>query len=397
MKTTHELEKQYIINTYNRQPGLTPCLVRGEGSYAWDDKGRKYLDFLSGLGVNAVGHCHPGVVEAIREQAGALIHTSNLYYGAPQAELARELVENTLPGGKAFFANSGAEANEAAIKLARKYKPGRYKIITARASFHGRTLATIAATGQEKYRKPFAPVVEGFAYGDFNDPESFEKLVDDRTAAIMIEPVQGEGGVYVAEHSFLEALRALCDREGILLIFDEVQCGMGRTGKLWAFQNYGIKPDLLTAAKGLGGGLPIGVMLAGERYAGVLQPGDHASTFGGNPVVCSAAMAVLNILLSGGFLDDVKGKGNFFKEKLEEIIADFPALASEYRGLGLICALELSIDQAKRIQGRCSSEGLLINAIGDHVLRFLPPLTISSNELEAGLKIIRRILSEHSA
>ena len=397
MKSIQELESTYIINTYNRQPGMTPCLVRGEGSYVWDDSGKKYLDFLGGLAVNVVGHCHPAVVEAIREQAGLLIHTSNLYYGGPQAELAEVLVENTMPGGKVFFANSGAEANEAAIKLARKNKADRYKIITAESSFHGRTLATVTATGQPKYQKPFAPVVEGFSYGIFNDLDSFKNLVDDQTAAIMIEPIQGEGGVYVAEDSFMKGLRSLCDREGVLLIFDEVQCGMGRTGELWAFEHYGVMPDLLTAAKGLGGGLPIGAMLAREPYRDVLQPGDHASTFGGNPVVCRAALAVLRILLRQGFLKEVAEKGACLRQDLENMIATYPALGCEYRGMGLISALGLKKPEAKNIQAKCTAEGLLINAIGEHTLRFLPPLTISRSELEDGLKTIRRILDEFNA
>ncbi len=394
MKSIQELEKKYIINTYNRQPEHTPCLVKGEGSYLWDHRGKKYLDFLSGLAVNVIGHCNPAVVEAISNQAAQLIHTSNLYYSGPQAELAEVLVENSMPGGRVFFANSGAEANEAAIKLARKNRTDRYKIITAASSFHGRTLATVTATGQPKYYEPFAPVVEGFSYGIFNDSGSFEKLIDDQTAAIMIEPIQGEGGVYVAKESFLKGLRSLCDREGILLIFDEVQCGMGRTGKLWAFENYGVTPDLLTVAKGLGGGLPIGAMLAGEPYCEVLQPGDHASTFGGNPVVCRAALAVLKILLQEDFLDEVAKKGVYLKQELEKIIASYPALLKEYRGMALICALELKKPEAKKILKKCMDEGLLINAIGDYTLRFLPPLTISISELEDGLKIIRQILSE---
>lgn len=397
MKNIQELEKQYIINTYNRQPGLTPCLVRGEGSYVWDTGDKKYLDFLSGLAVNVLGHCHPAVVSAINEQAQQLIHTSNLYYSGPQAELAEILVENSMPGGKVFLANSGAEANEAAIKLARKNKPGRYKIITFEGSFHGRTLATVTATGQPKYQKPFAPLVEGFSYGIFNDLESVERLVDDQTAGIMIEPIQGEGGVYVADDSFIKGLKSLCDREGILLIFDEVQCGMGRSGKLWAFENYGVMPDLLTVAKGLGGGLPIGAMVVRDKFTDVLQPGDHASTFGGNPVVCNAALAVLRTLLEEGFLTGVVDKGVLLRQELEKIIDDHADLGYEYRGKGLICALELKKPEAKNIQGRCTAEGLLINAIGEHILRFLPPLTISKSEIENGLKTIRRIMVEFSA
>lgn len=392
MKSIQELEEQYIINTYNRRPDLTPCLVRGEGSYLWDDKGKRYLDFLSGLAVNVVGHCHPQVVEAVKKQAEILSHTSNLYYSGPQAELARALVENTIPGGKVFFANSGAEANEAAIKLARKNKDGRYKIITALNSFHGRTMATITATGQPKYQKAFEPLLEGFSYAPFNDLVSFEKLIDDQTAAIMIEPVQGEGGVFVAENDFINGLRELCNRNGLLLIFDEIQCGMGRTGKMWAFQNWNVKPDLFTAAKGLGGGLPIGVMFAAEPYTEVFQPGDHASTFGGNPVVCSAALAVTGIVQDNGFLEAVHDKGIIINHEFKSITAECPDLVKEYRGMGLIYALELKEPVARMVQAKCTEAGLLINAIGENVLRLLPPLNISVHELEEGLSIIRNLL-----
>lgn len=395
MKSIQELEGQYIINTYNRRPGLTPCLIRGKGSYLWDENGKKYLDFLSGLAVNVVGHCHPEIVSAIRKQVEILGHTSNLYYSGPQAELAAMLVETTLPGGKVFYANSGAEANEAAIKLARKSFNDRYKIITAHNSFHGRTLATVTATGQPKYQKAFKPLPDGFSYAVFNDLDSFERLIDEQTAAIMIEPVQGEGGVHVAEENFIRGLRELCSRFGIMLIFDEVQCGMGRTGKMWAFQNWNVEPDIITAAKGLGGGLPIGVMLASEPYTDVFEPGEHASTFGGNPIVCSAALAVMNILTKDGFLEAVIAKGAMVKDYLKKMISGYPDLGKEVRGLGLICALELKQPFAKNIQERCAGEGLLINAIGDHVLRMLPPLTVSLSELEEGLIIIQKLLAEN--
>ncbi|MGM0651353.1 MAG: aspartate aminotransferase family protein [Bacillota bacterium] len=391
MKKVQDLEKQFIINTYNRQADTTPCLVRGEGSFVWDEKGNKYLDFLGGLAVNVVGHCHPQVVEAICEQSSRLIHTSNLYYGEPQAELARVLVENSLPDGRVFYANSGAEANEAAIKLARKHKESCFKIITAENSFHGRTMATVAATGQPKYHQPFAPVVEGFSYGKFNDLDSFKKLVDSETAAIMVEPIQGEGGVHVATESFVRGLRELCDHEKILLIFDEVQCGMGRTGKLWAFENYGVQPDLFTTAKGLGGGMPIGVMVAADNYTEVLQPGDHASTFGGNHVVCSAALVVFDLILGEGFLENVSRKGTIIQQEMESLIKEFPNLFKEYRGMGLICALELQQAGAKDILTKCLKAGLLINAIGDTTIRLLPPLNISKSELMEGLRILKEI------
>ncbi len=393
-----ELEKQYIINTYNRQADSTPCLVRGEGSYVWDDRGKKYLDLLGGLAVNLVGHCHPAVVKAICAQADTLIHTSNLYYTGPQAELARILVEETMPGGKVFFANSGAEVNEGAIKLARKQGQGqgRYKIITALNSFHGRTMATLTATGQVKYHESFKPLVDGFAYGRFNDLQSFEELVDDETAAILIEPVQGEGGVHVAEASFIRGLRELCDRREMVLIFDEVQCGMGRTGKLWAGDHFNVKPDLLTAAKGLGGGLPIGVLVAAEKYADVLVPGDHASTFGGNPVACGAALAVMEIILGAGFLYEVAQKGEMLNNALLKMKAAYPDLIEEYRGLGLICALELKRPLAKELLQKSTEKGLLINAIGETTLRLLPPLTVSEEELDEGLNLLNGLLAERA-
>lgn len=389
-----ELEQKYIINTYNRQPDQTPCLVKGEGSYLWDDQGKKYLDFLSGLAVNVVGHCHPRVVEAICSQAGILSHTSNLYYTGPQSYLAEALVENTMPGGKAFFANSGAEANEAAIKLARKNIPGRFKIIAAERSFHGRTMATLTATGQVKYQKDFTPLLEGFSYGKFNDLGSFEALIDHETAAIMVEPIQGEGGVHVADPEFIRGLRELCDHHDLLLIFDEVQCGMGRTGKLWAFEHFGVRPDLLTVAKGLGGGLPIGAMVAGEGCVSVFQPGDHASTFGGNPVVCAAALAVLEIILADGFMEEVVSKGEKLKQELTGAVNSKAGLKGQFRGKGLICALEFDQPVAKNLHSQCTSKGLLVNAIGENILRLLPPLTISDNELKEGLSIIKNLINE---
>ncbi len=391
MGTVQDLEARYIINTYSRNPEATLFMTRGEGSYVWDQNGKKYLDFLGGLAVNVLGHCHPAVVEAINKQASLLIHTSNLYYTAPQAFLAEALVESFKPGGKVFFANSGAEANEAAIKLVRRYRSGRYKIITAENSFHGRTMATLSATGQPKYREPFKPLVDGFAYARFNDLESFAALVDGATAAVMVEPVQGEGGVHVAGSHFIKGLRELCDREGLLLIFDEVQCGMGRSGKLWAYENWEVSPDLLTVAKGLGGGLPIGALVAGESFGNVLQSGDHASTFGGNPVACSAALSVLKVVNDGLFLADVQKKGQVLKESMKKMSLDYPDLVKESRGLGLIAAMELKKGVAKEIQIKCTEAGLLVNAIGDHIIRFLPPLNIKKTELEAGLKIFEAV------
>ncbi|HOB87204.1 MAG TPA: acetylornithine transaminase [Bacillota bacterium] len=387
-----ELEANYIINTYNRKPGQNLLLVKGEGARVWDDGGRCYLDLVSGLAVNILGHCHPAVVAAVKEQVSRLIHASNLYYTEPQALLARTLVEHS-PGDQVFFCNSGAEANEAAFKLARKYRPGRYKIITAQRSFHGRTLAAITATGQPKYQQGLEPLVPGFSYAEFNNLDSFRRLVDEETAAILIEPVQGEGGVYVAEEAFLKGLRRLCDDEGILLIYDEVQCGMGRTGRLWAFENWGVPPDLLTVAKGLGGGLPIGALLAKREVAAAFHPGDHASTFGGNPVVCRAALAVMDTLLAEGFLEEVRRKGELWLGCLKRLQESYPGLVQEVRGLGLMNGLELTRPLASEIQQRCQGRGLLINAIGEKVLRFLPPLVISAEELQEAFAILEQVIA----
>ncbi len=390
--TIQEMESRYIINTYNRQPEKNLYLVEGRGSLVKDETGREYLDFVGGLAVQVVGHCHPAVVEAIRDQAGRLMHVSNLYYSGPQAELAKVLVDNSF-ADRVFFANSGAEANEAAIKLARKWGGDRYKIITAERSFHGRTLATVAATGQPKYHQGFEPLPEGFAYAQFNDLQSFEKLVDSRTVAIMVEPVQGEGGVHVAEKSFLHGLRELCDRKELLLIYDEVQCGMGRSGHLWAYEHYGASPDIMTAAKGLGGGLPIGVMMARERVAAAFTAGDHASTFGGNPVVCRAALAVLQILLEKGFLEQVREKSDFIFQGLRQLAGRYPHLVKEVRGLGLMIALELKKPLAALAQAECQARGLLVNAIGDTILRLLPPLVVSRDEISRALNLLDEVLA----
>lgn len=393
MIAVEELEGRYIINTYGRKKEQNLFLVKGEGAYVWDNRGKRYLDFVGGLAVNLLGHCHPAVVDAICSQARELIHTSNLYYTRPQAELARILVEHSA-GDRVFFANSGAEANEAAIKLARKYHyPKRYKIITAAHSFHGRTLATVTATGQRKYQRGFAPLPDGFEYASFNDLASFERLVDRETAAIMIEPVQGEGGIHVAGADFIRGLRELCDRSGVLLIFDEVQCGLGRTGKLWAYENWGVTPDLFTTAKGLGGGLPIGAMVARSGVAAAFKPGDHASTFGGNPVACRAALAVLGILLESPFLEQVNQKGTLLMDGLSALASSFPELIKESRGRGMMAALELHEPLAGQVQQSCQEKGLLVNAIGDKVLRFLPPLIADGSDLKQALSVLEESLA----
>jgi len=392
-----EEEKKYIINTYNRNPENNPLIVRGKGTFLWDEKGKQYLDFVGGLAVNAFGHAYPPVVSAIREQLEKVIHTSNLYYTAPQVQLAKCLVENSALE-KTFFCNSGAEANEAAIKLARKYSKlhggeNKYEIITALKSFHGRTLATLTATGQEKFQKGFEPLPPGFRYAQFNDLQSFQSQVNESTCAIMIEPVQGEGGVYPAEAKFLKGLRRLCDENNLLLIFDEVQCGMGRTGKLFAYEHYGVEPDIMTLAKALGGGLPIGAMLCREEVASGFSPGDHASTFGGNPVVCAAALAVLESLLQEGFLEDVAARGAYFLEKLELLKKMFSGEVQEVRGKGLILGLELN-SSGLEVQRSCREKGLLINCIGGKILRFLPPLNVTKEEIDSAMEILQNTMTE---
>lgn len=398
-KDIPEKEGCYLFNTYNRQPHETPYFVKGEGVFLWDVQGRRYLDFLAGLAVNSLGHCHPKVVRAICKQAGMLLHTSNLYYTEPQVTLAEMLVEKGA-GEKAFFCNSGAEANEAAIKLARKHalmqgKKGPLTIITALNSFHGRTMATLTATGQEKYRLHFAPLLPGFKYAPFNDLLAFERALDANTCAIMVEPLQGEGGIYVAEHSFLQGLRDLCDRHQILLIFDEVQCGLGRTGALFAWQHYGVEPDVITLAKALGGGLPIGAMLARGEATGGFAPGDHASTFGGNPVTCAAAVAALQEIDNPDFLLAVKEKGTLLKEGLTALEEKYPLLVKEVRGLGLMLGVEIKRGAAY-VQRRCQEKGLLLNNIGDTIVRLLPPLIITRQHIKEALDILTEVFQEVS-
>ncbi|PRR72480.1 acetylornithine transaminase [Neomoorella humiferrea] len=387
------LGEKYVMRTYGRYP---VALVRGEGTRVWDADGREYLDFVGGLAVNSLGHCHPRVVAAIREQAGKLLHCSNLYWIEPQVELARLLVENSALD-KVFFCNSGAEANEGAIKLARKFAkehrgPESYEIITMRRSFHGRTLATLTATGQEKFHRGFAPLPPGFRYVPFNDLASLRAAVGPRTCAVMLEPVQGEGGVYAANKDYLQAVRALCDDEGLLLIFDEVQCGLGRTGYLFAYQYYGVEPDIMTLAKALAGGVPIGAMLAKEKVAASFAPGDHASTFGGNPLATAAGVAAFKALLEEGLVDNVRVMGEYFRGELEKLVREFPQLI-EVRGRGLLLGLEMD-GPADAVVAACMERGLLINSLHGHVLRFLPPLNVTKEEIDRAVAILKDALQE---
>lgn len=389
-------DKEYFMPVYS---GRYPLVAnRGEGCKVFDKNGDIYLDFLSGIGVNILGHAHPVLVKALQEQVAKLIHCSNFYYIEEQSLLEKLLADNSC-FDKMFFANSGAEANEGAIKLVRKYHKARgkdrYEIITTVRSFHGRTLATLAATGQEKYKKPFAPLPVGFKIVEFNNLESVEQALSDKTAAIMVEPIQGEGGIYPADISYLKGLRELCDREGILLIFDEIQTGMGRTGYLFSYQDYGVEPDIITLAKGLGAGVPIGVFMAKEEVANSFNPGDHGTTFGGNPLACRAGCETLQILLENGFLQDVQKMGNYFKNKLQEIVEEDSA-AIGVRGKGLMLALELT-DQcsAAEITLELFKKGFLINAVKEHTLRFLPPLIISEEEIDKLIFGLKEVLETY--
>ncbi|GAB1722497.1 MAG: acetylornithine transaminase [Nitrospira sp. CR1.1] len=386
---------RYLMNTYQRQP---ISIVRGRGSKVYDLEGREYIDFVAGIAVNVLGHGHPDLVLAIQKQAQHLLHTSNLYYTEPQVQLAQTLAEHSF-AQKVFFCNSGAEANEAAIKLARKYShdkygADRYEIITMTSSFHGRTLATLTATGQEKVQKGFAPLMPGFSYVPFNDLSAVERAITPKTAAIMLEPIQAEGGVHVAERSYLQALRELCRERDILLIFDEVQTGMGRTGTLFCYEQFGIQPDIMTLAKGLGGGVPIGACLATDSVARAFGPGTHASTFGGNPLACASALAVLRVLLDGKILDQGRRMGDYLAKGLATLKERHRCI-NEVRGMGLLQGVEVDFD-GKTVVADCLARGLLINCVGDRVLRVVPALIITEREIDRLLASLAQILSQRT-
>jgi acetylornithine aminotransferase/acetylornithine/N-succinyldiaminopimelate aminotransferase len=396
---TAELYDAYVMKSYARA-ALT--LVRGQGVHVWDDTGREYLDFTSGIGVSALGHCHPVWVEAVRQQAGELIHTSNLFRNPLQGELARKLVQQAGPG-RVFFCNSGAEANEGLIKLARLHgqrKSGQegkcFKIIGAKMAFHGRTFGAMSATPQEKIQKGFRPLVPGFAFGTLNDLASFAELVDDDTAAIFVETVQGEGGVTPCTQEFLVGLRQLCDRNNLLLMLDEVQCGLGRTGTFFAFQDSGIRADAIALAKGLGGGYPIGAFWAAEKYADLFNPGSHGTTFGGTPLACAAALAVLETLEREGLVAKVRANGAAWKARLEKLVAEFPRQVSAVTGRGYMIGLVLQSDPAPYIAA-LRDEGLLAPMAGGNCVRLLPPLIAKPDDLDAATEIIRRVLVKKEA
>lgn len=389
-----EKSEKFIMKTYGRYP-VVP--VRGKGCVVWDADGKRYLDFLAGVAVNNLGHCHPKVVKAIQEQAATLIHCSNYYQIPTQIELAELLCTHSF-ADKAFFCNSGAEANEAAIKLARKYSretfnnPERYEIITALASFHGRTMATVSATGQEKVQKFFDPLLHGFRYVPFNDAAALEAALTPQTCAVMLEPIQGEGGVVVPSADYFQAVRDICDRHKLLLIFDEVQVGIGRTGKMFAYEHFGIEPDIMTLAKALAGGAPIGTMLTKDEFAASFGPGTHGSTFGGNPLVTAAAIACIRCLLEDGILNRAEEMGEYLLGELEALKQQFDFI-TDVRGIGLMIGMELSIP-AGDIVKKGHERGVLLNVAQDKVLRFVPPLIVSKAEVNEMITILTGILEE---
>ena len=378
--------KECVMPTYTKYPLI---FVKGKGSRLWDIHNKAYLDFFPGWGVCNLGHCHPKVTQAVREQAGKLIFIPNNYYHPQQAKLAKEMVYWSFPS-KVFFCNSGAEANEAAIKFSRKYGKGRFEIITFEDSFHGRTLAALAATGQKKYQSGFEPLPEGFKAVKFNDLEAVKNALSSKTVAVMLELVQGEGGINVAKKDFVIGLRKLCDENNLLLIFDEVQTGIGRTGKLFCYQHYGVIPDIMTLAKGLGGGLPIGAMLVKKEITDTLGPGMHASTFGGGPVICKAALAVLKAIQKEKLLTKAQRAGEYLFLKLNELKDKFPVI-KEARGMGLMAGLELAVE-GKQVVEKCLEKGVLINCTHGNVLRFMPALNISKKEIDKALAVLAEVL-----
>jgi acetylornithine aminotransferase len=391
-----ERSDKVIMKTYGRYP-IVP--VRGEGCRLWDADGKEYLDFLAGVAVNNLGHCHPKVVKALQEQAATLIHCSNYYQIPQQIELAELLCAISF-ADKAFFCNSGAEANEAAIKLARKYSrekfsPERYGIITAAESFHGRTMATVSATGQEKVQRFFDPLLHGFSHVAFDDLGALEAAITPQTCAIMLEPIQGEGGINVPSTAYMQGVRELCDRHQLLLILDEVQVGMGRTGTLFAHEHFGIVPDIMTLAKALAGGAPIGTMLARDEVAASFTPGTHGSTFGGNPLVTAAAVATIRAIQEEGLLNRAEEMGEYLHGELETLGARYP-FVKEVRGIGLMIGMSLAIPGAEIVK-RGHERGVLLNVTHDTVLRFVPPLTVSKQEVNRMIEILDGIFKEIEA
>ncbi len=387
-RKTIRLYYDYVIPCYTKTPLV---LERGKGTRVWDAHGDEYLDFFPGWAVSGLGHCHKRVTEAIKRQAEILIHVSNNYYHEQQGVLAEEIIRHAFPG-KVFFCNSGAEANEAAFKLARKFgSPARHEIITMERSFHGRTLAGIAATGQKKYQEGFAPITPGFLTVPFNSLEAVERAINPKTVAILLEPIQGEGGVRVADQAYLSQLRRLCNDKKILLMLDEVQTGMGRTGRMFCYKNFGIEPDIMTLAKSLGGGFPIGAMVAKKEIADMLAPGTHATTFGGNPLACAAALAVFETIDKEKLAANAVILGAHLFKRLHELKKRHPMIR-EVRGMGLMAGVELEID-GKNIYEECLKKKLLINCTQGNVLRLMPPLVVKEKEIDRAIEILEQVIA----
>lgn len=382
--------EKYVMGTYKRVP---LCLEKAKGSKVWDIDGKEYLDFFPGWAVSGIGHCHPLVAAAVSKQAKKLMHVSNNYYSELQGLLAKKIIEESFQG-KVFFANSGAEANEGAVKLARKYghDKGKYEIITMTKSFHGRTLGMISATGQDKVKKGFEPLVEGFVHIPFNDIEALKEAVNEKTIAVMFEPIQCEGGINMADKEYMQAVRKLCDEKDIVMILDEVQTGMGRTGAMFCYQQYGIEPDIMTLAKSLGGGVPIGAVVARGKFADILTPGTHASTFGGSPVVCAAGLAVFEAIKKEKLLNNTKKMSAYLVKKIEGLRKKHHII-KEIRSMGLIIGVDLSI-KGEDIYRKCLEEGLLINCTQDTVLRIMPPMTVNKAQIDKAISILDKVLSK---
>ena len=387
-----EMEKRYYMYTVRRQPVV---IARGEGTRAWDVDGKEYLDFCAGWAVNNLGHCHPAITEAIVEQASTLLQTSNQFYTTPQLKLAQLLVENSALD-KVFFGNSGAEALEGAVKLARKYgrrnRDGAYEIITAYNSFHGRTLTMLAATGQPHYQEPFQPMTPGFVHVDYDNVEAIMEATTERTAAILLEPVQGEGGVNVPADDYLERVREWCDREGLLLVLDEVQTGMGRLGTLFGYQQFGAEPDVMALAKGLGGGVPIGAFMSKDGCM-ALEPGDHGSTFGGNALTCAASYASSRYIIENDLPSNARAMGERLMAGLNELKSRFDIL-TDVRGRGLLVALEFAEEISSKMVSLCNGEGLLLNAVRPNAVRFMPPLNVTSQEVDGAISRVEGALNK---
>jgi acetylornithine/N-succinyldiaminopimelate aminotransferase len=391
MTNWQELEKKYYMNVFERVP---VTIVRGKGARVWDDNGREYLDFFAGLAVNSLGHCHPVVVEAVTEQAKTLIQTSNLFYTIPQLQLAELLVKNSCLD-RVFFCNSGAEANEGAVKLARRYGKlhlnGAFEVITLVGSFHGRTLAMTAATAQPTLQQPYIPLPSGFVNVAYNNIEAIKSATTDKTCAVMVEPIQGEGGVNIPDDGYLPAIRAWCDQKGILLILDEIQTGIGRAGTLFTYEQYGVEPDIMTLAKGLASGVPIGAILAKERAA-VFAAGEHGSTFGGNPLACAVGYATVKFIIDNDIPGKVKAVGQYLIDGLKKIKRKFPFVI-DVRGRGLLVAMEFDSDIAQPVLMACLERGLLVNKLKPNAVRFIPPLIVGNKEVDEALGILGKALS----